>query len=378
MKEGGHEVLVSARDKDVTHCLLRAWGIPFIDRGKGAFAGSGGDGGMYKFSGKRGRIRAYLRRSGSKLSRYPDSRASGVSGPSRRAQASLSRLKGVFALSGRLLYLVKVVISLLPRVKEFGPDLVMSWSSYHAAVIGRLLGKPVITFEDTENVPVLHLVNRIFSTRMVTPACFEKELGKKHIRFNGYKELASLHPSRFMPLPLPEEVKSPYIILRFVAWRAWHDRGHPGISERMKEVIAKRLEEFGNVYVSSEQPLPGGLERCRMPVDCDRVHSLLAGASLLFGESASMAAEAALLGVPAIFIDNTGRGYTRELERDHRLLFNFGEDDTQVQRALDKAVELLGDSSVPALWRLRRDRMLEGMVDLTAFMVETAYSCAGR
>jgi hypothetical protein len=56
-------------------------------------------------------------------------------------------------------------------------------------------------------------------------------------------------------------------------------------------------------------------------------HSVPGGASLLFGESSSMAAEAAVLGVPAIFIDNSGRGYTRELEREHGLIFNFSEDD---------------------------------------------------
>jgi uncharacterized protein len=309
----GHEVLVSARDKDVTHCLLSAWGISFTGRGKGAES-----------------------------------------------------------LSGKLTDLAAVLWRLLPEVRKFRPDLVMSYSSYQAALIGRLLGCPVITFEDTEPVELLHTINRLLSTKMVTPACFEKDFGPAHIRFEGYKELASLHPSRFGPLPVPVRVEKPYIILRFVSWKAWHDRGHPGITDKMKHVIAEKLSLFGRVFISSEDPLPPGLSRYIMPGDCELGHSMLAGATLLLGESASMAAEAAVLGVPAIYIDNTGRGYTRELERKYSLMYSFGEDQDSVEKALSKAVELLGNRSLLEEWQSRRLKMLEGKVDLTSWMIELA------
>jgi uncharacterized protein len=166
MQDRGHSVLVSARDKDVTFCLLNAWGISFTGRGRGAVS-----------------------------------------------------------LPGKIIDLIRAAWRLLPVVRDFNPDLVVSHSSYHAALIGRLLGKPVITFEDTEHVPLLHPVNRLLSSRMVTPACFEKDLGPSHIRYEGYKELASLHPSRFVPLPLPGNLRKPYVLLRFVSWKAWHDKG---------------------------------------------------------------------------------------------------------------------------------------------------------
>ena len=51
----------------------------------------------------------------------------------------------------------------------------------------------------------------------------------------------------------------------------------------------------------------------------------IASASLLYGESATMASEAAVLGVPAIYLDNTGRCYTREEEEKYGLVFNFTE-----------------------------------------------------
>ena len=318
MEARGHEILVSARDKDITHNLLRAWDIPFINRGKG------------------------------------------------------HRSPFVFSLPGKITNLIKVIIGLFPVVKKFRPDLVISYSSYHAALTGRLLGRPVITFEDTENVPLLHMVNRILSTRMVTPACFEKDLGRKHIRFDGYKELASLHPARFTPLPLPGDFQVPYIVMRLVSWSAWHDRGHTGISDRMKIAVAGRLSAYGRVFISSEVPLEDPLRRYEMNIDSNLAHSVLAGARLFFGESASMAAEAAVLGVPAIYIDNTGRGYTRDLEREHGLLFNFGEDDAAVQLALDKAVGLLQNPDLQKEWQQKRTGMLVGKIDVTAMMVEMA------
>jgi uncharacterized protein len=328
MKERGHQVLVSARDKDVSHCLLRAWGIDFISRGKGSVPAAG------------------------------------------NKKGSMARWQAAADLGGKVADLIRVTARLLPVIKKFSPDAVISYSSYHAAFIGRLLGKPVITFEDTEAVPILHTVNRLMSTYMVTPACFERDMGRKHLRFSGYKELASLHPDRFTPVPLPDGIKKPFILIRFVSWMAYHDRGHSGISDAMKHKVVERLSASGNVFISSERPLAPWMERFRVPVNCEMGHSLLAGASLLFGESASMAAEAAVLGVPAIFIDNTGRGYTRELEREHRLMFNFRDDDESVLAALDKAAGMLGDPGLPGEWQKKRNRMLSGKGDLTSWMTE--------
>lgn len=341
MKRRGHEVLVSARDKDMNHCLLEAWGIDFVGRGKGGGSSGSRDGAAGEFT------------QGLWLPVW---------------------LRNIWSLSGKVTYLFKAISMLFPVVKKFDPDIVVSYSSYHAAFIGRLLGKPVFTFEDTEDVPFLHSVNRALSTRMITPACFEKDFGSKHIRFDGYKELASLHPSRFQPLPLPDSVCEPYMVVRFVSWMAYHDRGHPGISEVMKLRVVERLSEFGNVYISSEKPLSSRLEPYRLAVDCELGHSVLAGARLLFGESASMAAEAAVLGVPAIFIDNTGRGYTRELEARHGLIFNFSEDDSDVERALDRAVELLSRDGLREEWQSKRDTMLAGKGDLTSWMIDLVES----
>jgi predicted glycosyltransferase len=60
---------------------------------------------------------------------------------------------------------------------------------------------------------------------------------------------------------------------------------------------------------------------------------------LVVGESATMASEAAVLGVPAIFISTTPRGYTNEQEHRYGLVKNFKpSQQTECLRAIEAIV----------------------------------------
>ncbi len=67
----------------------------------------------------------------------------------------------------------------------------------------------------------------------------------------------------------------------------------------------------------------------------------MAHAQLVVGESATMSSEAAVLGVPAVFIATTGRGYTDDEERRYGLVRHFTED--QYDEAVATVEELLAD-----------------------------------
>ena len=71
--------------------------------------------------------------------------------------------------------------------------------------------------------------------------------------------------------------------------------------------------------------MPHDLERYRIHIPATRIHDALAYAALLYGESATMASECAVLGTPAIFLDDDGRGYTDEQEQLYGAVFNFTE-----------------------------------------------------
>ena len=100
-----------------------------------------------------------------------------------------------------------------------------------------------------------------------------------------------------------------------------------------------------------------------------RMHDAIAFSSLLFGESATMSSEAAMLGVPTIFIDNTGRYYTDEQEGLYKLVFNYKESDNDQQSALSKAIEIAKDIDSKEIWEKRRAKMLSEKIDFTAFLV---------
>ena len=138
----------------------------------------------------------------------------------------------------------------------------------------------------------------------------------------------------------------------------------------MKEKIIASLSGYAGIYISSEKPLPPEWQQYQLPVSPGHIHSFMAGSTLVFGESASMAAEAAVLGIPSIYIDNTGRGYTTELEKKYQLLYRFGESDEQVSQALSCATQLLSQPGLLNTWQEKRQKMLSERIDLTEWMVE--------
>ena len=90
-------------------------------------------------------------------------------------------------------------------------------------------------------------------------------------------------------------------------------------------------------------------------------------AKMLVGESATMASEAAVLGVPALFISDTGRGYTDEEEKKFELVFNFTTAETDA--ALVKMDSLLEMSDLSDEFAKRRAKLLEAKIDTTQWII---------
>ena len=72
-----------------------------------------------------------------------------------------------------------------------------------------------------------------------------------------------------------------------------------------------------------------------------------------------------MLGVPGVYVDQVGRGYTDELEQRYGLIFNFRPE--QETAALEKALEILRNQDA-VLWTQRRERMLSEKIDVTAYL----------
>jgi len=259
-------------------------------------------------------------------------------------------------------------------VSEFKPDLSISTMDPSLAFVSRLMGVPYVCLADTEHASASINGALPFTKAVLTPSCFSKEMGPKQIRYNGYHELAYLHPNRFTPdsavlteLGLTEG--DPFIIVRFVSWGASHDVGCNGLTLDTKRKAVHEFERYGRVLITSEKPLPEEFEKYRICVSPEKMHDLLYYATLLYGESSTMASECAVLGTHAIFCDFAGRGYTDEEERDYNLVYNFKLDESSQEKSIEKAVELLQDPDLKTKGRAKQKRLLNDKIDVTAFMV---------
>ena len=141
MTERGHEVFITARDKDRSTELLQAYGLPFQE---------------------------------------------------------ISRQRGGYGLAvemgQRTARLIRVACAVRPDVMTgiMGPSI---------AVAGRLLRVPSVVFYDTEFAVQTNRLVFPLAYSVCTPDCYQAKVRGRHRQYRGYHELAYLHPNRFQPDP---------------------------------------------------------------------------------------------------------------------------------------------------------------------------------
>jgi uncharacterized protein len=311
MTDRGHELVITARDKDRSVELLRAYDLPYLE---------------------------------------------------------ISQQRGGYGLA---LEMGQRTARLLRIMRTAKPDVLTGIMGPSIAVAGRLLGVPAVVFYDTEFAAQTNRVVFPLAHSVCTPDCYQAKVRGRHRQYRGYHELAYLHPGRFRPDPTrlaefgiaPDE---PYSIVRFVSWQAVHDRRELGLAARQKRHLVEVLQRHGRVLVSSEAPLSADLAGFAVRGPVADIHHLIAHAQLVVGESATMSSEAAVLGVPAVFIATTGRGYTDDEERRYGLVRHF------TDREYDLAVSVVEDllSTPRSVWHAARQRLLDEKIDVTQWMMD--------
>lgn len=270
---------------------------------------------------------------------------------------------------------------LIRAARAYAPDVVVANNSPSAAHVGYWLGVPSLVFDDTE----IHRLNRLlylpFATEVHSPDCFWLRLGDKHRLYPSYHALAYMHPARFRAdaavlrrcgvVPGRRTV-----VVRFVENTASHDFGIRGLTDAAKRYLVEALGAWAKVIVSAES----GSRRQSVVADRrlppDAVHHLLGSADLFLGDSATMCAEAAVLGVPAIYLDNRGRGYTDELARRYGLCFRFPT--TALRDALAKAEAILRRRRPRAAFAEAHGRLLRDKIDPVRYQIAALDRLAGR
>jgi uncharacterized protein len=270
-------------------------------------------------------------------------------------------------------------------IRNFRPSIVVSlMGSYTQA--SRLFKVPNIIFTDSEFQSFNHRIAHPFATRIYTPQCFWKPLGAKQYRYNGYHELAFLHPRRFTPrrevlerlrvnggptvngaakAAVPPE-PGQYVVVRTSAWDTLHDIGESGLGKTFDSLMRELLAKYSVYVVPEGGKIASRWARHKLSVPPEDYHDVLAFARLVISEGASTASEAACLGVPAVYVNTTRRGYLEDQERRYRLVYNF----TDARAAARKVTELLALPPAPEVLAEARARLVADHIDVTDFVVD--------
>lgn len=272
----------------------------------------------------------------------------------------------------------KIINTLLFDLKEifiafkFKPDVFLSHGSITAAHAAYVVRKPSIAFEDTFNMEQIRLYEPVTNT-ILTSDYNHPLHSSRVLKYKGYNELLYLHPNQFTPdksiiNDLGVKEGEPYVVMRFVSWNATHDIGHTGISYENKLHVVEELSKYAKVFISSESNLPDELKKYKLPTAPEKIHHVLAYSALVFGESATMVTEGTVLGVPGIYIDNTGRYYTRDIAEKYGLCFNYSESSEDQLLAIEKAVSIFKNGYNRSEWQDKRSKLLADTIDVTAFL----------
>jgi uncharacterized protein len=241
--------------------------------------------------------------------------------------------------------------------------------------LSKFLKVPSFAFTD-DDISVTKLFSIILSraTHILAPEITNLEkYNRKKISFDGYKELAYLHPNNFVPNEKVIKKINPnlkrYFILRLVSLQAYHDVGMKGLSNDRVEKIIKLLEAKGKVYISAERELPMQFEKYRLKIEPENIAHVLYYADLFIGDSQTMTSEAAVLGTPAFRCnDFVGKiSVMNEKEEKYGLSYNYSPKDFNKMYA--KLEEVISKKNFKKGFQQKREDMLSDKIDLSKFMI---------
>ncbi|MBR3724485.1 MAG: DUF354 domain-containing protein [Bacteroidales bacterium] len=313
LKSQGHEIVVLARDKDVLLNVLEEEGVSYIVFGK-------------------------------------------------HRKAMWAKILGTFGL----------MVNYWNIARRERPDVIVSKASWYGTAMAKALHKKSVIFPDSEVVKVTNRYVVPLCTRVVTPQPFQLNYGEKHRRIAGIFEDCYLAPSVLHPDSSVVErygLRKPYAIVRFVGWYANHDVGNGGFNYEQKKTLVETIARYMNVYISSEKPLPEELSAYKLPTPANAIHDVLYCADLYIGDSQTMAAEAALLGTPAIrsntFVGPNDMSNFIMLEKEYGMLYNIADP----AEAIEKAKQL-AESPRKAEWLQKREQYYAHVGDTNAAIVD--------
>lgn len=277
------------------------------------------------------------------------------------------------SLAKELFHRDKALVRFSRNIK---PDLITAVGGTFAAHAGFLTRTPSVVFYDTETAILQNLITYPFADLVVVPECYSGWLPRNSLKYKGFQETSYLHPNYFTPdvdIAILNGLDSnrPTILLRTVAWAANHDIGKTGMSTQLIVDLVSHLNSYGKVILCSESEPPPELETYRYNGRPGDLHHLLAFCSLHVGEGATLATEAALLGVPTVYCAKQRLANMIELEKNYSALVQVTDlSPTGVFQAIDMPLERLPTGHSAKC----KKALFPKLIDVAMFVADTIES----
>ncbi|MEX0404936.1 DUF354 domain-containing protein [Aquibium sp. LZ166] len=261
-------------------------------------------------------------------------------------------------------------LAMLRVARSFKPHVMVGFGGISISHVGWLCRIPSMSFYDTEIAKLQIGITLPFITEWHVPETYTGPVPRKGLfRFPGTRHLAYFHPDNFRPdrdraMAAGLDPERDNFLIRTVGWSANHDIGKSGLSGPDLIRLATRLSEMGRVHISAEDVLPPELEGFRYRGDVLDLHHLMAHCRAYVGESATMAAEAAVLGVPAIYAINDYRGFIDHLAKIGLVIRSDGTVD-DLLRGVDQAL-----ARSVSDWRELRDEAATRWTNVSSYVYD--------
>ena len=233
--------------------------------------------------------------------------------------------------------LVERDIALLRCLSKRKFDAGTGVGSINLTHVTRLFGKASIMFEDDLEYKLGYHLYSPFATHIVMPNCIPAR-GKNLLKYNGFKELAHLHPNHFRPNKKALEPHGlepyEYIFIREVSNTSLNYRGAE--MGKLSKLLNYLKEKELKIVLSIEDNSLVNLfkDHCiilKEPVE--DIHSLLHFATLTISSGDSMARESCLVGTPAIYTGGRDMAINSELIK-RSCMFKV-EDEKSIKNTID-------------------------------------------
>lgn len=242
------------------------------------------------------------------------------------------------------------------------------------SLVGKVKNTPTIfiTDNDLSTVPESYLL-LCFSTYILAPdVTNQKKMEYKKIGYYGYKSLAHLHPNHFTPdrQKLLSQIRqcTDYFFIRCVSVTSTHDVGKKGIGDYLLIKLVDYLSQYGQVIINSERVLQAELEQYRIVFNDDSIAHYIAFAKIFISDSTTMCAEAAVLGVPAIEINDWHSDFRqyKDFNGKYGLIWGFKPNDEE--NIFIKINEMINNKNLKEEYELKRNKLLDDTIDVSSFI----------